>query len=105
MTTSKRFGWIAAGYAAAAAVALFILSVRYWFVDPAIVNSMSGMYAGGDLIGFVLIAGALSLVPTVFLLRHLAESHPRALAVILLTFSATGPISMWLHFARTFARR
>ena len=96
MTPLKRLGWIGAGYGAAAAVAVFVLTARYWFIDPADVSAMSGMFAGGDAIGFVLIAGALGLVPTFFLLRLATETHPRALAAALLTLSATAPLSLWL---------
>ena len=96
MTTLKRLGWIGAGYAAAVAVAACVVSARYWFVNAADVSAMSGMYAGGDLIGFVLVAGMLGLAPTFFLLRLATETYPRALAAALLAVSATGPLSLWL---------
>lgn len=96
MTPLKKLGWIAAGYGAAAAVAVLVLRARYQFLDPAVVTASSGMYAGGDLIGFVLIAGTLGLVPTFFLLRLATEAYPRALAAVLLTLSATGPLSLLL---------
>lgn len=96
MTGAKRLCLIAAGYAAAAVITAFLVWVRYLFINPADVNASSGMYAGGDLVMFVLICGTLSLGPTFFLLRFLNEQYPRTLAAFLLAFSATGPISLGL---------
>ena len=94
----RQLAWISAGYAAALAAAALSVWVRNLFVSPADQLAMSGMLAAGDSIQFVLVAGALGLVPTFFLLRLLAQGWPRALAWALLAVAATGPLG-WLVMA------
>jgi hypothetical protein len=94
---ARRFGWIAAGFLGAFAAAAFAVQARYWFIDPKDVDASSGMYAAGDLIGFVLIAGTLSLVPGFFLVRLMVERYSRLLVRLLFAMSVTGPIC-WLLF-------
>jgi hypothetical protein len=61
--------------------------------DPRVADAASGMYAFGDLLGFLLVAGLLSLAPTWVLLRA-ARGSPRAqgvLGALLLVWAAGGP--------------
>jgi hypothetical protein len=101
----KRLAWIAAGYAAAAVVAVAAIYVRYIGVDPAVVSASSGMYAGGDIVLFVLIAGTAGLIPTYFLARLVCESYPNAFTWAVFALACTGPLAwgmmLWLAMGYT----
>src|SRR5262249_55356323 len=88
----KRFAWIAAGFVLAAAAADFAVHARYWFIDPRDVAGSQGMFAAGDLILFVFVFGVLSLLPALFLLHTLLQTHPRQLPRLLFALSASGPL-------------
>jgi hypothetical protein len=100
MSTVKRLAWIGAGYvlaivAGCAAVALNELSMSE---DAA--QGSPGMVAFGDMIVFVLAAGVVGLIPTLFLLKLLVEQAPRALITVELVQAVLGPLCwlavMWL---------
>ena len=54
-----------------------------------------GMVAFGDMIVFVLGAGVVGLIPTLFLLKLFVEKAPRALIAIELLLAALG-VASWL---------
>ena len=60
--------------------------------DPRIADASSGMYAFGDLLQFLLVAGLLSLAPTWLVVRALRRSPPaqELLAAALLAWAAGG---------------
>jgi hypothetical protein len=100
MSTAKRLAWIGAGYvfaivAGSAAVALNELSMSE---DAA--QGSPGMVAFGDMIIFVLAAGVVGLIPTLFLLKLFVEKAPRVLIAVELLLALLGPVSwlavMWL---------
>jgi hypothetical protein len=100
MSTAKRLAGIGAGYvfaivAGSAAVALNELSMSE---DAA--QGSPGMVAFGDMIIFVLAAGVVGLIPTLFLLKLLVEQAPRALITVELVLAVLGPLCwlavMWL---------
>jgi len=100
--------FIAAGYGVALAAAAALVALRYTWANPADVAASPGMYAFGDVLWFLMLAGFFSLVPSFFLWRALrtaerfwiavswacllwAASAPAAAAVNALTGAAPGP--------------
>jgi hypothetical protein len=72
-----QLGFVAAGYAAVASSAAILIAERYlqYARHPEEVAASSGMYAFGDLLLEMFIAGAL-LVPTVLLVIVIRKSEP-----------------------------
>ena len=92
-------GWVAAGYAAAVAVSIFLVVARYlqYVRHPEDANQYSGMWAGGDMVLCVFIF-CLLLVPTFFLVLVLRKSEAgyTGYAKVLLAVSLTAPASVGL---------
>jgi hypothetical protein len=61
---SVKFGLVAVGYAAALAIALGVVAIRVAETSGPVAQASSGMYAFGDLLTFLAVFGAGSLVPT-----------------------------------------
>jgi hypothetical protein len=61
------------GYLAAIVGAHLLVSLRSAGVDPAVVAASSGMWAFGDFVAEVLVAGLLSVAPTWVLVRALRD--------------------------------
>ena len=59
-----QFGLVAIGFAAALAVALAVVAIRVAETSGPVAQASSGMYAFGDLLTFLAVFGAGSLVPT-----------------------------------------
>lgn len=93
MSVASRLAWIAAGYGLAIAAGVIAVSVNEMLVPTDVSQSSGGMVAFGDMILFVLAVGFVSLAPTWFLLKLLAEKAPRLLLVSLLLLAVTGPLS------------
>lgn len=96
MSTRRQLGLIAFGYLLAAGAGVAAVSIRYWFADPADVAASSGMYAAGDMMMFLLVAGGLALVPTAWLLWLTTRAWPRVVAAGLFVLSLTGPLAWWV---------
>jgi hypothetical protein len=72
MTGYTKFGAITGGYLAAVGAGVAVVAVRNLFIDPAVAQASSGMYAFGDALLFVGVFGLLALIPTgaaLYLLR------------------------------------
>ncbi len=95
MSTAKRLGLIAAGYALALAGGSAAVAVNEFFMPADIAATSPGMVAFGDMILFVLAAGFFGLAPTWFLLKLWVERAPRTLVATELLMAAIGPVS-WL---------
>jgi hypothetical protein len=95
MSTAKRLGLIAAGYALCVVAGFAAVAVNELRMPADVAQGSPGMVAFGDMILFVLVAGFFGLVPTWFLLKLLIEKAPRALLAIVLLLAALGPAS-WL---------
>src|SRR5579862_4000448 len=94
-----QFGLVAFSYATALAVGTILIVARYFqYVNhPDDVAAYGGMYAGGDLLLEVFIAGML-LVATFFLVLVIshAEAAYETYSKILLAVSVTAPVSIGL---------
>jgi hypothetical protein len=100
MVLSRTRLWLVAiGYAAVLAVAAVLIVARYiqYGTHPADVAAYGGMYAGGDLMLEVFIAGML-LVVSFFLVLVIHESDPAytIYSKVLLGLSLTAPLSVGL---------
>jgi hypothetical protein len=62
---------IAGGYCLALWAAGALVELRHRGVDPADIAASPGMWAFGDLMSFLVVAGVLCVLPTYFLLRML----------------------------------
>src|SRR5262249_28307927 len=74
-----QFGLVAGGYAAALAIAAAVVAVRVVESSGPVAQASSGMYAFGDLLTFLAVFGAASLVPTalgLFFLTRPRSSSP-----------------------------
>ena len=94
-----QLGFVAAFYAAVLGLATTLVVERYlqYARHPEDATASSGMYAGGDLMLEIFIAGTL-LVPTIVLVLVIAKSEP-ALTIyskILLAFSLSAPLAFGL---------
>lgn len=91
-----QLGLVAAGYAAVASSAAILIAERYlqYARHPEDVAASSRMYAFGDLLLEMFIAGAL-LVPTVLLVIVIRKSEPAytAYSKVLLALSLSAPLS------------
>ena len=92
-----QFGLIGAGYAAVLMYAAFAWFQRYLYTLREPIDSAGGMAAFGDEM-LTLFIFALLLVPTVFLLRLMAQSDRvyTLYAKVLLIVSLTAPLSVGL---------
>ena len=94
-----RLWLVVIGYAAVLAVAAVLIVARYfqYVTHPADVAAYGGMYAGGDLMLEVFIAGML-LVVTFFLVLVIYKSEPAytIYSNVLLALSLTAPLSVGL---------
>jgi hypothetical protein len=93
MSTAKRLGLIAAGYALCVVAGFAAVAVNELRMPADIAQGSPGMVAFGDMILFVLAVGFFGLVPTWFLLRLLLDKAPRALLLIELAAAAMGLVS------------
>ena len=94
-----RLWLVAIGYAGVLAVAAVLIVARYvqYVTHPADVAAYGGMYAGGDLMLELFIAGML-LVVTFFLVLVIYQSEPAytIYSKVLLGVSLTAPLSVGL---------
>jgi hypothetical protein len=95
MSTAKRLGLIAAGYALCVVAGFAAVAVNELRMAADVAQGSPGMVAFGDMVLFVFVAGFFGLVPTWFLLKLFVEKAPRALLGILLAVAALGLVS-WL---------
>jgi hypothetical protein len=95
MSTGKRLGLIAVGYALALVGGLAAVAVNELLMPADISQTSPGMVAFGDMILFVLATGFFALLPTWFLLKLCVEKLPRVLLATELAAAALGPAS-WL---------
>lgn len=94
-----QLGFVAACYAAVLAMAAVLIVERYlqYMRHPGDVAGSPGMYAFGDLLLEIFIAGSL-LVPTILLVLVIAKSEAAyaAYAKVLFAISLTAPLSFAL---------
>ncbi|MFL6443868.1 MAG: hypothetical protein ACJ713_08655 [Candidatus Sulfotelmatobacter sp.] len=94
-----QLGFVAAFYAAVLGLATTLVVERYlqYGRHPEYATASSGMYAGGDLMLEIFIAGAL-LVPTIVLVLVIAKSEAAftIYSKILLAFSLSAPLAFGL---------
>lgn len=85
-----------AGYALAVAGGCGSVWLAGLARDPRVVDASSGMYAFGDLLHFLLVAGLLSLVPTWLVIRALRRSPPAQglVGTVLLLWAASGTAAL-----------
>ncbi len=95
MSTGKRLGLIAVGYALALVGGLAAVAVNDLRMPADIAQGSPGMVAFGDMILFVLATGFFALLPTWFLLKLCVEKLPCVLLATELVAAALGPAS-WL---------
>jgi hypothetical protein len=95
MSTAKRLGLIALGYALAVAGGCAVVTVNELLMPAEISATSGGMVAFGDMILFVLTSGFFGLVPTWFLLKLCVEKAPGAVLAVVLGTAVLGPVS-WL---------
>jgi hypothetical protein len=95
MSTTKRLGWIAGGYAVAVGAGFAAVAVNELFMAEDVAQGSPGMVAFGDMMLFVLAAGIVGLIPTLFLLKLFVEKAPRTLIVIELLLAVLG-LTSWL---------
>jgi hypothetical protein len=95
MSTAKRLAWIAGGYAFAVGAGFAAVAVNELFMAEDVAQGSPGMVAFGDMILFVLAAGIVGLIPSLFLLKLFVEKAPRTLIAIELLLAALGAAS-WL---------
>ncbi len=98
MTTAKRLAWIAGGYAFAVAAGFAAVAVNELLIAEDAAQGSPGMVAFGDMIVFVLAAGVVGLIPTLFLLKLFVEKAPRTLITIELALAVLG-VASWLALA------
>jgi hypothetical protein len=100
MSTAKRLAWIGAGYAFAIVAGFAAVALNELSMSEEASQGSPGMVAFGDMIIFVLAAGVVGLIPTLFLLKLFVDKAPRALIAVELLLAVLGPLSwlalMWL---------
>ncbi|MBV9994245.1 MAG: hypothetical protein JO127_03430 [Caulobacteraceae bacterium] len=103
MRVARRLALIGAGYGLAFAGACAAVAVNEWRMPADVAQGSPGMTAFGDVVLFLLAAGALSLAPTWFLLKLALEKAPRAVLAAELAAAGMGPLSwiavIWLAAA------
>jgi hypothetical protein len=95
MSTAKRLAWIGVGYVIAIVAGFSAVAVNELSMTEDTSRGSPGMVAFGDMIVFVLAAGVIGLIPTLFLLKLLVEKAPRALIAIELLLAVLG-VASWL---------
>jgi hypothetical protein len=95
MSVPKKLALIALGYVLSLAAGCGAVTVNELLMPSDISQGSPGMVAFGDMILFVLIAGFVGLVPTLFLLRLAIDNAPRASLNALILVALAGPVS-WL---------
>jgi len=95
MSTAKRLTWIGAGYAFAIVAGFAAVALNELNMSEEASQGSPGMVAFGDMIVFVLAAGVVGLIPTLFLLKLFVERAPRTLIAVELILAVLGPLS-WL---------
>jgi hypothetical protein len=95
MTLPKKVALIALGYVLALVAGFGAVTVNELLMPSDISQGSPGMVAFGDMILFVLVAGFVGIVPTLFLLRLAIDKAPRASLVALVVVALAGPLS-WL---------
>ena len=83
MSVPKKLALIALGYVLALLAGCGAVTVNELLMPSDISQGSPGMVAFGDMILFVLVAGFVGLIPTLFLLRLAIEKVPRASLVVL----------------------
>jgi hypothetical protein len=64
MSRLVKLGLVFGGYGAACLIAVGVVYVWQLYTQDASAQASSGMYAGGDLLLFIGVCGALALIPT-----------------------------------------
>jgi hypothetical protein len=95
MSVAKKLALIALGYVLALVAGLGAVAVNELLMPADISQGSPGMVAFGDMILFVLVAGFVGLVPTLFLLRLAIDKAPHASLAALGVVALAGPLS-WL---------
>jgi hypothetical protein len=95
MSVPKKLALIALGYGLAFVAGFAAITVNDLLMPSDISQGSPGMVAFGDMILFVLVAGFVGLVPTLFLLRLAIHKAPRASLAALVVVALAGPLS-WL---------
>ncbi len=95
MSTAKKLALIIAGYVLALVGGIAVVAVNELLMPEEIAQTSGGMVAFGDMILFIVFAGAFGLAPTWFLLKLCAEKAPRTLLSAELLIAVLGPAS-WL---------
>src|SRR5215475_12732969 len=95
MGVAKKLAFIALGYVLALVAGFGAVTVNEVLMPADISQGSPGMVAFGDMILFVLVAGFVGLVPTLFLLRLAIDKVPRASLITLVVVALAGPLS-WL---------
>jgi hypothetical protein len=99
MSVAKKLALIALGYVLALTAGVAAVTVNELLMPADISQGSPGMVAFGDMILFVLVAGVVGLVPTLFLLRLAIDRAPRASLAVLVLVALAGPLS-WLAMLR-----
>jgi hypothetical protein len=76
MSTLKKLGLIAAGYALSIVAGCAAVIVNELLMPADVAQGSPGMVAFGDMILFVLVSGFFSLAPTLFVLKLFVEKAP-----------------------------
>jgi hypothetical protein len=95
MSVPKKLALIALGYVLALVAGFGAVTVNELLMPSDISQGSPGMVAFGDMILFVLVAGFIGVVPTLFLLRLAIDKAPRASLAALVLVALAGPLS-WL---------
>jgi|SRR5581483_7719582 len=95
MSVAKKLALIALGYLLALVAGFAAAMVNELLMPADISQGSPGMVAFGDMILFVLVAGFVGLVPTLFLLKLAIDKAPRASLAVLALVALAGPLS-WL---------
>jgi hypothetical protein len=95
MSVAKKLALIALGYVLALVAGSAAVAVNELLMPSDISQGSPGMVAFGDMILFVLVAGFVGLLPTLFLLRLAIDKAPRASLAMLALVAVAGPLS-WL---------
>ena len=95
MSVAKKLALIALGYVLSLVAGCAAVTVNELLMPSDISQGSPGMVAFGDMILFVLVAGFVGLIPTLFLLRLAIDKAPRASLVALAVATLAGPLS-WL---------
>ncbi len=95
MSVPKKLALIALGYVLSLVAGCAAVTVNELLMPSDISQGSPGMVAFGDMILFVLVAGFVGLIPTLFLLRLAIDKAPRASLVALAVATLAGPLS-WL---------